>query len=532
MGFLKLNFQPGVDKDQTDYSNEGGWRDCDKVRWHKGYPQKIGGWAKRSATTVTGYCRQMWNWVTSYGDNLLAISTNAKIAIEINSVLYNITPLRTSFATTATDNSVNTNNTSATVVITLDAHGAVDGDYVQIGGVVSDPGGIPVAEINANHLITQINANAFSFTTSTAATSTATGSGGTAITADFEISPGNGINETGFGWGTDSWGAGGWGEGSTTGVALPQRDWFFDNFNNDLVMNIRNGAGYIWERGTIANPGTSLGIRAISLVQYATNEGFTSSFVPVKIGQLMVSQKDKHVIAFGAVPYGSTDEADFDPLLIRWANQNQPSQWEQLVTNSAGDIRVSRGSQIVRAMPARQEILVFTDSALFSLQFLGTTDVFGLQEYATNISIASPRACTYANDTAYWMGNDKFYVYSGRVETLTCTLRDHIFDDLKCLAWSIALGTKSGGSTLPPRRVTTTGTLFIITWSRCGITVQWSVRRGLIPRSATFRMLLPLVLVTVRRLCTSTRTAWMMMVLLWRRTSSPVRLILARATSS
>lgn len=433
MGFLKLNFQPGVNKDQTDYTNEGGWRDCDKVRWHKGFPQKIGGWVRRASGSVDGFCRQMWNWVTSYGDNLLAITTNRKVNIEINSVLYNITPLRDTnptLTTTDTDNSINTNNTSTTVVVTIDAHGALTGDYVEISGVTGDPGGIPVAEINTNHEVEQINVNAFSFTTTTAATSTATGAGGTAIQMDFEVSPGNGINETGFGWGTDGWGVGGWGEGSTTGIALPQRDWFLDNFNNDLIMNIRNGQGYIWERGAIANPGTSLGTRAIRLSDYATNEGFNSIYVPVKIGQLLVSQRDKHVIAFGAVVYGSTDEADFDPLLIRWANQNQPSQWEQLVTNSAGDIRVSRGSRIVRALPTRQEILVFTDSALYALQFLGTTDVFGLQEYATNISIASPRSCTYANDTAYWMGKDKFYTYTGRVQTLECTLRDHVFEDI------------------------------------------------------------------------------------------------------
>jgi hypothetical protein len=315
------------------------------------------------------------------------------------------------------------------------AHGAQTGDYVTISGVTgsgspSNIGGIPITEINGNYSITVVDPYIFTYTVSTSATSTVTGSGGTAIDLAFELSPGYAISVLGYGWGTATWGRGTWGTGSAYPIALQQRDWWFDNFNNDLVMNFRNGGAYWWERGLIDDPTTALNTRAISLEDYATAQGFTAASVPVKIMQLLVSQQDRHLIAFGAVPFGSVDPDDFDPMLIRWADQDTPADWTPSQTNSAGDIRVSRGSRIVRALPTRQEILVWTDSHLYALQFLGTTDVFGLQEYADTISIMSPRSMASAANTTYWMGQDKFYAYTGRVETLPCTLRNHVFNDI------------------------------------------------------------------------------------------------------
>ena len=436
MPFIKLQFKPGVNRDQTDYSNEGGWYECDKIRFRSGYPQKIGGWIKDSPTAFIGVCRQMWNWVTTYSDNLLALGTNDKVYIEAGGYFYDITPLRDAdptLSTPDTDNCVNTSNGTTTITINLaTAHDAQTGNYVQIAGVVGPTiGGIPVSEINGNHKITVIDADSFSFTVTTAATSTVSAAGGTAITIGFEIETGNAIVTAGYGWGIGAWGRDAWGLGTTAApVNLPQRDWWFDNFDNDLVMNIRNGEGYWWERGNTADPATALATKAISLVDYATNEGFTAASVPVKIMQLMVSQQDKHLIAFGAVPFGSVSVADFDPLLIRWADQDTPADWTPSALNTAGDLRVSRGSRIIRALPTRQETLVWTDTNLYTLQFLGTTDVFALQEYADNISVASPRAMATASNITYWMGADKFYAYTGRVETLPCTLRDHVFTNI------------------------------------------------------------------------------------------------------
>jgi hypothetical protein len=304
---------------------------------------------------------------------------------------------------------------------------------VQISGVAGTTiGGIPIAEINGNHQITVTSGTAFTFTVSTTtATSTVASAGGTAIIIGFEIEPGNAITTEGYGWGVGTWGRDAWGLGTTsTPVYLPQRDWWFDNFDNDLVMNIRNGEGYWWVRGTTDDPSSALDTKAIRLSTYATNEGYSASAVPVQIMQLMVSQQDKHLIAFGAVPFGSTSTGDFDPLLIRWADQDTPGDWTPSVTNTAGDLRISRGSRIIRAMATRQEILVWTDTNLYTLQFLATTDVFGLQEYADNISVMSPRCMASAANITYWMGQDKFYAYTGRVETLPCTLRNHVFNNI------------------------------------------------------------------------------------------------------
>jgi len=245
----------------------------------------------------------------------------------------------------------------------------------------------------------------------------------------------------------------GWGLASPVPVNLPQRDWFFDNFDNDLVMNIRaitTGTGlatggpiYYWVRGTATTPQSSLNTRAV-LLSGLTLDGVAPADVPESAYQILVSQNDKHLLAFGCQPYAGS-VGDFDPLLIRWATQDQPNVWTPLLTNSAGFIRVSRGSRIVRALPTKQEIVVFTDTHLYSFQFLGTIEVFGLQELADNISIMSPRACISVNNVTYWMGLDKFYAYDGRVQTLPCTLREYVFKDINFdQADQVICGTNEG----------------------------------------------------------------------------------------
>jgi hypothetical protein len=245
----------------------------------------------------------------------------------------------------------------------------------------------------------------------------------------------------------------GWGFASPLPVYLPQRDWFFDNFDNDLVMNIRavtTGTGvatggpiYYWSRGTTVSSQAELSTRAV-LLSGLTIDGVVPADVPESAYQILVSQNDKHLLAFGCQPYaGST--GDFDPLLIRWATQDQPNVWTPLLTNSAGFIRVSRGSRIVRALPTRQEIVVFTDTHLYSFQFLGTIEVFGLQELSDNISIMSARSCISVNNVTYWMGLDKFYAYDGRVQTLPCTLREYVFKDINLnQADQVICGTNEG----------------------------------------------------------------------------------------
>lgn len=423
MPLQKLQFKPGVNRDQTNYTNEGGWYECDKVRFRSGMPQKLGGWLRYGLFTIVGACYEMFNWITSYGDDMLAMGTNRKVYIEVGQNLYDITPLDDTFTSTATDNCIDVTNGSTTVNINIVANGAELGAYVTLSGVVGPIGGIPAADFNKEHVITAIiDDDNFRIVVATAATSTVSNAGGTAITAALQINPGFAYATYGYGWGTSTWGRGAWGSGSTQPVNLPQRDWWFDNFDNDLVMNIRNGAIYYWERGALPSPATALSVRAALLSSFG---GATD--VPTEAMQTLVSQGDRHLLALGATPYGG---GDFDPLLIRWSDQDDPFNWTPEVTNSAGFIRVSRGSRIVRGIPTRQETVVFTDSSMYSLQFLGTSDVFGLQELSDNISIAGSRAVTSVNNVVYWMGTDKFFAYSGRVETLPCTLRNHVFNNL------------------------------------------------------------------------------------------------------
>jgi len=424
MAFLKLNFRPGVNRDQTSYSGEGGWFECNKIRFFSGFPQKLGGWLKTSPNSFLGVCRQMWNWVTTFGDDLLAVGTNNHVYIEVGGFFYNITPLRATLTTPATDNCVDTTNGSTTVNINVNAHGCTTGDFVTISGVTGNPGGVPNTEINTEHEVTVVNANNFTITVTTAATSTTSNQGGTAIVIKCQISPGYASTTYGYGWGTSGWGSFGWGLGGANPINLQQRDWWFDNFDNDLVMNIRNGAIYYWERGSTTSPSTALSTPAVLL---SSLTGANS--VPNKAMQVLVSQNDKHLLALGCQPFGG-GATDFDPLLIRWASQDEPQVWNPTNANSAGFIRVSRGSNIIRGLATRQEILVWTNSSLYSLQYVGTTDVFALQELGDNISIISPRAVATANNVTYWMGQDKFYVYNGQIQTLPTTLRQHVFQDL------------------------------------------------------------------------------------------------------
>jgi hypothetical protein len=433
MPLQKLQFKPGLNKDQTNYTNEGGWFECDKVRFRSGYPQKIGGWLRYGTFTVAGICRQMFNWITTSSDNYLALGTSKKLYIEAAQILYDITPIRQTFATTATDNCFTTVNGSKTVTVTITAHGALDGDYVTFSGA-ADTGGILAADLNTEFIVDQITTDSFTINVATAATSSTSG-GGTAITAAFQIHVGNDNASIGNGWGAGTWSRGAWGSGAGIPVVNPQRDWFIQNFDNDLVANIRNGTIYYWE-----NSG-GLPARATPLAT-TTIDSIAPADVPTQAMQVLVSQNDKHLICFGATPFGG---GAFDPLLIRWATQDQPNVWTPLVTNSAGFLRVSRGSAIVCAIATRQEILVFTEGTLSSLQYLGTTDVFSLQELSDNISILSPRSVVTVNNTAYWFGHDKFYAYGGRVETLPCPIRNHVFQNLNYdQADQIISGTNEG----------------------------------------------------------------------------------------
>lgn len=442
MPFIKLQFRPGVNRDQTNYTNEGGWFACDKIRFRSGYPQKLGGWLRSTSNTFVGVCRQMFGWITSFSDNFLAVGTSKKVYINTGSQYYDITPLRETTAPGAVTFSAVTTAPYSTEITVSDTNANVDvGDYVTFSGAASLGGNITAAVLNQEYEVySRINNNSYKIiakspTTGLPVTSNAsdTGNGGASTVGAYQIAIGYDVLTYGYGWGAGGWGDSPWGLGASSPILLPQRDWFFDNFDNDLVMNIRNGPIYYWSRGAENLIDTSLVTRAVLLSSLAGAES-----VPVQAMQVFVSQNDKHLLAFGCVPYGSSSDADFDPLLIRWAAQDAPEFWTPGTVivpstgnlSSAGFIRVSRGSSIVCAVPTRQTILVWTNSHLYSLQYTGTSDVFSLQELADNISVISPRATATANNVTYWMGTDKFYGFAGTVETLPCTLRNHVFNNI------------------------------------------------------------------------------------------------------
>jgi hypothetical protein len=424
----KLQFQPGINRDKTNYANEGGWYDCDKVRFREGYPQKIGGWEKVSSISFLGVCRDLWNWSTTFNDNLLSIPTHRKLYIEAGSIFYDITPIRETFDT-LTD-PIETTSGSNEVILSIPIHGAASQAFVIISGVTESIGGIPANNFNKSHEITVVDDNSVKIFVDTEAD--ATTSGGSSATFEFEINPGSVDFTAGYGWGVPSWGgepetefeeAVGWGLGGKRPIFFDMRDWFSTNLDNDLIANIRTGPIYYWSRGTDSNVQVALNDRAVLLSSLPDSDA-----VPTLAGKVIVSQLDRHIIAFGAQPFGG-DNIDYDPMLVRWSNQDDPINWSPSPTNSAGFFRLSKGSRIVTAVDTRQEILVFTDNTLYGMQFLGTTDVFGFEEYSENISIASPRAVISVNNLTFWMGKNKFYMYSGRVDTLDCKVREYVFQD-------------------------------------------------------------------------------------------------------
>ena len=427
MPLIKLGFKPGVNRDRTNYSQEGGWWASDKIRFRQGFPEKIGGWEVETFDQYLGQARSLFTYVTLDGSILITIGTHKKMYVNAGTTLYDITPIRSTRTSTDTDNCFATTDTSTTITVTITGHGASTGDYVTFSGSTA-VGGVPAGEINAEHEITVLNSNSFTFTVTTAATSTVASGGGTGITAAFQISVGLATATAGYGWGTDTWSRGTWGSGSTVPFYFIPRLQFQDKFNNDLIFNVRDSDIYYW----VYNTGFSN--RAVLLSSIAG-----AVAVPQQVGKIMFAPSG-HLLALACTNYDAGAASpdylgSYDPLLIRWSNVDatvgpEPEKWQPTATNSAGFLRLKSGSRIITGKSTRQETLIWTDFSLSSLQFLGTAEVFGIQELSSNINIMSPNVVAEANNIIYWMGTDKFYAYSGRVDTLPCTLKQYIFDDI------------------------------------------------------------------------------------------------------
>ena len=439
MPLQKLLLRPGVNRESTTLANEGTWFEMDKVRFRSGYPEKIGGWVADTGVadaalqpptgSYWGVARSLWNWVTLAGFNLLGVGTNMKYYIQqtAGGEFYDVTPIRDT--SSVASNAFTTTNGSTTVVVNDAGYGAQDGDFVTISGVVGAVNGIPAASLNREFRITYIDTTTYSITVSSPATSS-----GTTGAADFayQISTGSDIYTTGVGWGAGGWGGvttgfadTGWGLSAPAGVGagVQLRLWSQDNYGQDLVINPRGGALYLWKVN--ANPSTY--DRAVLLSPSSPAPYTTDTDCPTVANAVAISDASRFVIAFGCNDYGSAEQ---DPLLIRWSDQENYALWSPAITNQAGSYRLSTGSSIVAHQQARQEILVWTDAAIYSMQYLGPPYVWGFQILGDNVSIAGPNAHTTASNITYWMGLDKFYMYSGRVETLACPLRQYIFGDI------------------------------------------------------------------------------------------------------
>lgn len=412
MPLTKIQLRPGVMRESTRYSAEGGWYDSDKVRFRSGFPEKIGGWVQLSNNRFLGVCRSLWSWSTLGGVSLIGVGTNLKFYIERGSQYYDITPIR--LTTSAGDVTFAATNGSAVLVVNDTAHGATAGSFVTFSGAVSLGGNVTAAVLNQEYQIASIiNADSYRIALPVTANASDSGNGGTNTIGRYQVNIGPEIQQSLAGWGAGAWGFGAWGIGA--GGTEEIRIWNQSNYGEDLIFGPRGGGLYYWDAtGGVGARGTNI----------ATMMG--ASDVPVVHTKSLVSDVSRFVLCFGVNEIGSSV---LDPMLIRWSDQEQFLNWTPAITNQAGGLPLSIGSKIVTAVQTRQEILVFTDLALYSLQYQGPPYVWGAQTMADNISIMGPNAVTVANNMTFWMGDDKFYVYNGQTQTLRCDLRQYIFQN-------------------------------------------------------------------------------------------------------
>jgi len=420
MPLQKFLFKPGINKEGTAYSNEGGWFDSNLVRFRKGLPEKIGGWVKSVTNSFLGTGRALHAWVALDGTKYLGLGTNLKYYILEGASFNDITPIR------STDLNVTTfaaTNGSAVITATDTAHGAVANDFVTISNAVSLGGTITAAVLNQEHQITSIpSPNTYTFTASATANASDSGNGGSATDAAYQIN--TGINtyvpSTGFGAGT--WSAGTWGSITSISFINQLRLWSHDNFGEDLIINPRGGGVFYWDESS------GLTTRAVAL---STLSG--ANLPPTLALQVLVSDIDRHVICFGADPLNASGTArtgSIDPMLIAFSDQENAAVWKPLSTNTAGSFRLSSGSAIVGALRSKQEILVWTDIALYSMSFIGQPFTFGLNLVNEGVGLISPNGMVNTPKGIFWMDKKGFYAYNGAVQEIPCTVQNYVFSDI------------------------------------------------------------------------------------------------------
>jgi len=497
MPLQKFLFKPGVNRENTRYTTEGGWYEGDKVRFRQGNPEKIGGWVPFSANIFLGICRSLWNWITLAGENLIGVGTNLKFYILRGGAYYDITPIR---VTTTLTNPFTATNGSAVIAVFDTAHGCVEGDFVTYSGsgIAGLGGNITAAVLTGEFEITYVDPNNYTITVSATANATdASGSpGGGTVLTQYQLNTGPSYQVPLTGWGAGLWGQGTWGNGGS--VPQPLQLWSQQNFGQDLIYGPRGQGLYYWnaEIGpasisitiSIAAPGvitlpsgftfadgaaltftstgalpTGLSVGQVYFVVNSSGSTFNvaltfggtpittsggqsgNQFIsprgvdiadigdadaPIFQNFMLISDASRQVLVFGTNDIQGSAAADYlDPMLLRWSDVEDPFVWTPEATNQAGGLRLSHGSKIITAVQSRQEIVVFTDSSLYSLQYVGPPFVWTAQLIGDNLSLIGPNAAVIASGVVYWMGVDKFYKYDGRVQTLNCDLRRYIFSD-------------------------------------------------------------------------------------------------------
>jgi len=509
MPLQKFLFKPGVNRENTRYTTEGGWYEGDKIRFRQGNPEKIGGWTPFAGGTFLGICRSLWNWITLAGESLVGVGTNLYFYILNGGAYYDITPIRKTITLTNPFTATAGSNVIAVFEVN---NGCADGDTVIYSGagITGLGGNITTAVLTGTFQITFVDDDNYTITVSATANATdASGSpGGGTVVTQYEVNTGASYQVPLVGWGAGPWGGGTWGNGQGTSTAL--YIWNQQNFGEDLIYGPRGQGVYYWSANvgysaiqitiSIASPGvitlpagfsfpdgtsisftstgalpTGLTVGQVYFVVNSTGGTFNVSTTiagspittsggqsgtqrisqrgidladagdddaPLFQNYLLVSDASRFVLVFGTNDYGTSY---LDPMLIRWSDSDDPYTWTPQATNQAGSLRLSHGSEIVTAVQSRQEIVVFTDSSLYSLQYVGPPFVWTAQLIADNVSVVGPNAAVIASGAVYWMGVDKFYKYDGRVQTLNCDLRRYIFQDFNVLqAQQVYAGTNEG----------------------------------------------------------------------------------------
>ena len=413
MPLTKLQYKPGINRDVTSYTNEGGWVDSDKVRFRLGFPEKIGGWVKYSVNTYLGSARSLFSWIALSGTKFLGVGTNIKYYVVEGDAFNDITPIRKTTNGAATFSVAN----GATVAtVTDNAHGANAGDFVTFSGAAALGGNITAAVLNLEFEIQTVpSANTYTINVSATGNASDSGNGGGSTVAKYQIDCGLDTQVGGTGWGAGTWQRGTWGSSANVTTESELALWSEDNFGEDLLLNLRNSAIYYWDKsGGVA-------ARAVNLTSLAN-----ASDVPTVAMQVMVSDNSRHIIAFGADTLGTTTQ---DPLLIRFSSSESLTDWTPTATNSAGDLRIGTGSKFVTAVETKREIVVFTDSTVHSMTYLGAPFTFGITPLSTGITIMGPNAAVAVEEAVFWMGQDSFYLYEGRTQQMPCTVKDKVFFD-------------------------------------------------------------------------------------------------------